>query len=131
MARIVIVDDYKPFCIMWADFLASKFPGKASIHIYTNPIVAMKSLDKDVCLLLLDYEMPYIDGKKMLEYAIEKGVDRKRIIITSAKNREELHKIFPTGSCLAVINKDDPAQNDALIMIIDSIMRKIECCPNC
>ncbi|MCX7829892.1 MAG: histidine kinase [Acidobacteria bacterium] len=127
MSRIVIVDDYKPFCIMWADFLASTYPGKAIIQIFTNPFSALPHLDSYLSLLLIDYEMPQIDGKKFLEYATNKGVNRSRIIITSAKDINELHRIFPPGSCLAVINKDDPAQNEVFLMILDSVMKKLEC----
>ncbi len=127
LSRIIIVDDYKPFCIMWADFLASNYPGKAIIQIFTNPFSAMPHLDSDISLLLIDYEMPQIDGKKFLEYAASKGVKRSRMIVTSAKDINELHKIFPPGSCLAVINKEDPAQNEAFIMILDSFMKKLEC----
>lgn len=127
MSRIMIVDDYKPFCLMWADFFASNYPGKAIVEIYNNPFSALPHLSSDIILLLLDYEMPFIDGKKFMEYATKKGVSKSRIIITSAKDAELLHEIFPHGSCLAVINKSDPAQNQAFLMIIDSIMRKIEC----
>ncbi len=126
LSRIIIVDDHKPFCLMWADFLASNYPGKAIIQIFTNPFSALPHLDSDISLLLIDYEMPQIDGKKFLEYAASKGVSRSRIIIASAKDAEEIHKIFPPGSCLAVINKDDPAQNEVFLMILDSVMRKLE-----
>lgn len=127
MSRIIIVDDYKPFCLMWADFLASNYPGKAIIQIFTNPFSALPHIDSDISLLLMDYEMPQIDGKKFLEYAASKGVSRNRIIIASAKDVNELHKIFPLGSCLAVINKNDPAQNEVFLMILDSVMKKLEC----
>jgi len=127
LSRIIIVDDYKPFCLMWADFLASNYPGKAIIQIFTNPFSALPHIDSDISLLLMDYEMPQIDGKKFLEYAASKGVSRNRIIIASAKDVNELHKIFPLGSCLAVINKNDPAQNEVFLMILDSVMKKLEC----
>ncbi len=112
---------------MWADFLASNYPGKAIIQIFTNPFSALPHIDSDISLLLMDYEMPQIDGKKFLEYAASKGVSRNRIIIASAKDVNELHKIFPLGSCLAVINKNDPAQNEVFLMILDSVMKKLEC----
>lgn len=127
MSRIMIVDDYKPFCTMWADFLATNYPGKTIIQIFTNPFSAIPHLDSDLALLLVDYEMPQIDGKKFVEFAAGKGVNRNRIIITSAKDTKELHKIFPPGTCLAVINKEDPAQNEVFLMILDSVMKKLEC----
>ena len=127
MSRIMIVDDYKPFCIMWADFFASNYPGKAIIEIFTNPFSALPHLSSDISLLLVDYEMPLIKKKKFLNYATNKGVDKNRIIVASGRDSNHLHKEFPQGSCLAVINKDDPVQNQVFLMIVDSIMRKIEC----
>jgi len=127
LSRIIIVDDHEAFCVMWADFLASNYPGKAIIEVFTNPFNAFPHLGPDISLLLVDYEMPQIDGKKFVEYAAAKGVSRNRIIITSARDADDLHKLFPKGTCLAVINKQDPAQNEAFLMILDSVMRKLEC----
>jgi CheY-like chemotaxis protein len=125
MARVVIVDDHEPFAIMWTDFLEWQYPGKAQIEFYTDPVKALSKLGPDVSLLLVDYEMPGIDGLKLLNFAVHNGVDRNRIIVSSAKNIDELHQIFPPGSCLAVVNKDDPAQNAVFLQILDSVMKKI------
>ena len=37
---------------------------------------------------------------------------------------EDLHEIFPMGACLAVINKEDPPQQEAFLMIVESLLRE-------
>ncbi len=125
MARVVIIDDHEPFAIMWTDFLEWQYPGKAQVEFYTDPVKALSKIGPDIGLLLLDYEMPQIDGLKMLNFAVHNGVDKNRIIISSARDIDQLHELFPQGSCLAVINKDDPKQNEVFLQILDSVMKKL------
>jgi hypothetical protein len=68
--------------------------------------------------------MPHVDGRKFLEYAIERGVSRSRVIVTSGRDADDLHSLFPAGACLAVMNKTEPKQREAFTMILDSIMKR-------
>ncbi len=124
MKRILIVDDHAAFCDHWRAFLEARYPGVASVETYTDPIVALREIRTDIALLMLDLEMPGMDGKKVLEFAAAKGVDRRRVVITSGRDADHLHEVFPAGDCLAVINKEEPAQQAAFLMILDSLMRK-------
>lgn len=124
MKRIVIVDDHQPFLSHWKAFLEHRYGEKASVETYVDPLVALKAIRDDIGLLMLDLEMPHLDGKKLLEYAVTKGVDRRRIVVTSARDADHLHAVFATGDCLAVINKEEPAQQAVFLMILDSVMRK-------
>ena len=45
-------------------------------------------------------------------------------LIDDVPRAERLHALFPKGSCLAVINKEEPAQQAAFLMILDSLMKK-------
>jgi CheY-like chemotaxis protein len=123
--RIVIVDDSDAACEMFREILIDRFGARrVSVETYVTPLNALSKIDPTIDLLIVDLEMPHIDGRKFLEYAAEKGVSRKRVIVTSARDADELHAIFPAGSCLAVMNKTEPKQREAFTMILDSIMKR-------
>lgn len=124
MKRIVIVDDDALFLDHWKAFLEERYVGLLQVETYLDPLQALKVIREDIGLLMLDLEMPHLDGKKLCQYAVEKGVPRKRIVVTSARDADHLHSVFPPGECLAVINKQEPAQQAAFLMILDSVMRK-------
>ena len=122
--RIVIVDDSESFCRTWREFLECRYGGRVRVETYLDPVLALRDLRPDIALLLVDLEMPVIDGRKFLEFAAARGVDRRRVMIVSARDAEDLHRIFPMGDCLAVINKHDPPQQEAFLMILDSLLRE-------
>jgi CheY-like chemotaxis protein len=124
LKRVLIVDDDRLFCQHWKAFLEARYPNQAEVQTFTDPLAAVRALSSDVRLLMLDLEMPVLDGKKLLEVAAAQGVDRNRVVITSAWDADRLHELFPAGDCLAVINKREPAQQAAFLMILDSLMRK-------
>ena len=68
--------------------------------------------------------MPVLDGRKIAALAQERGIPARRIVIVSARDADALHRIFPSGTCLAVINKSEPAQQEAFLMILDSFMKR-------
>jgi hypothetical protein len=68
--------------------------------------------------------MPGMDGKQLFESACRSGVNPKRIIITSSHTADQLHREFDGCGCLAVIEKAEPEQQAAFLMILDSIMRR-------
>jgi hypothetical protein len=51
-------------------------------------------------------------------------VSKHRIIILSGHDAEYLHDQFPMGSRLAVLNKFEVQQENALDMIFNSLQRK-------
>ncbi len=122
LRKAVIVDDNPGHIILLSRALAHKY-ADVEIETYTDPLQAIRAFAPDLHVLIMDMEMPGIDGKKLLELACRMGVRRNRCIILSSLSAEELHKTFPPGSCLAVINKADPNQLNALSLILDSIMR--------
>jgi len=74
--------------------------------------------------MLLDWEMPVMDGQAVLERARAAGVNLKRVIVTSGHPADTLHQVFDRTGCLAVIEKAEPEQQAAFLMILDSIMRR-------
>ena len=122
--RVVVVDDSAVQCAIWKRLLENRYGLRARVETYTDPTEAVRHLSPDVHLLLLDWEMPDMDGTEVLGAARDAGVDLKRIIVTSSHPADRLHEVFDHTGCLAVIEKAEPAQQAAFLMILDSIMKR-------
>ena len=122
--RVLVVDDSKLQCAVWRRLLEERYGDKIKVETYTDPAEAVFGMAPDIHLLLLDWEMPGMDGKEVLAAAREVGVNLKRVIITSGHPADRLHEEFDDSGCLAVIEKAEPEQQAAFLMILDSIMRR-------
>ncbi len=122
--RVVVVDDSPLQCAVWRRLFEERYGDRAAVETYTDPVEAVGVLGDDVHLLLLDWEMPGLDGSEVLERAIAAGVNPKRIIMTSSHPADRLHDAFDGRGCLAVIEKAEPEQQAAFMMILDSIMKR-------
>jgi CheY-like chemotaxis protein len=124
MKRVVIVDDSPSFCELWSSFITERYPGHAQVEAYSHPYDALPKIDESIDLLIVDLEMPGMDGKKFVEYARQKGMPASRIVVTSSHSADELHQRFRIGETIAVINKTDSKQQEAFLMILDGVMRR-------
>ena len=122
--RVLVVDDSKLQCAVWRRLLEDRYGDQVAAETYTDPLEAVLGMAPDIHLLLLDWEMPEMDGMEVLEAASEAGVNLKRVIITSSHPADRLHEAFDDSGCLAVIEKAEPEQQAAFLMILDSIMRR-------
>jgi CheY-like chemotaxis protein len=122
--RAMVVDDSRLQCAVWRKLLEKRYKDKIAVETYTDPAEAVPGMAPDIHLLLLDWEMPKMDGKEVLAAAKEAGVNLKRVIITSGHSADRLHEEFDDSGCLAVIEKTEPEQQAAFLMILDSIMRR-------
>jgi CheY-like chemotaxis protein len=122
--RIVIVDDSSSYCDLWSNFILERYQDIAHIETYTHPYDALPKIDDTIDLLIVDLEMPGMDGKKFVEYARMKGLSPRRIVVTSSHSADVLHQRFRIGETIAVINKTEPKQQEAFLMILDSVMRR-------
>ncbi len=122
--RVVVVDDSPLQCAFWRQLLERRYGARAAVETYSDPRAALAELRPDIHLMLLDWEMPGLDGAAVLEQARRCGVNLKRIIISSSHTAEELHRAFDASGCLAVIEKTEPEQQAAFMMILDSIMKR-------
>ena len=104
--------------------LEKRYGDKVRVETYVDPVQAVGQLDPGIGLLLLDWEMPGLDGSAMLEEARRRGVDLKRVIIRSARHADELHRRFDGRGCLCVIEKGEQEQQAAFLMILDGIVRR-------
>ena len=123
MGNILLIDDDASFLKLLEDYVAENYP---SLHVATcsDPIKCLVHITPDLDLLLLDLEMPNLDGSKVLSYALSKGLNKNRIVIVSGHDADYLHDRFPMGTCLAVLNKFEGRQKRVLDMIFKSLHQK-------
>jgi CheY-like chemotaxis protein len=120
--RVVLVDDSSAYAASWKGIFADRYGERVVFESYQDPVEALSHLGPDVDLLLVDLEMPVLDGRSVARLAKERGVSERRIVIVSGHDADELHRLFPQGACLAVINKTEAQQQSAFMMILDSIV---------
>jgi CheY-like chemotaxis protein len=125
MKKILLIDDDAAFLKLLEEYVEERYPG---LHVLTcnDPIKCLVFITEDLDLLLVDLEMPGLDGAKILSYATSRGLSKNRIVILSGRDAEYLHQRFPLGSCLAVLNKFEGKQRDVLDMIFNSLQKKSE-----
>jgi CheY-like chemotaxis protein len=123
MGKILLIDDDAAFLRLIRDYVGQNYPG-LEVLTCNDPIKCLTSVTSDLDLLLVDLEMPGLDGAKVLSYATSRGLDKNRVIILSGHDANYLHQRFPMGSCLAVLNKYEGRQKDVLDMIFRSLQKK-------
>jgi DNA-binding NarL/FixJ family response regulator len=122
--RIVLVDESPLYAAAWRALLEARYGGRIVFEAYQDPKEALPALGPDVSLLMVDLEISEFGGQKLFELSRERGVPLRRIVILSERPAEELHDLFPCDTCLAVVNKVEPQQQSAFLMILDSIVQR-------
>ena len=124
MGRILLIDDDKAFSEFLAAYIRDSYP-LLQVEICNNPVAALQRIKVGgYDLLLIDLEMPSLDGMKLLSFATQTGMDKNRIVILSGRDANFLHKLCPMGTCLAVLNKFEVRQKAVLDMIFSSLHKK-------
>ncbi len=123
MKKILYIDDDLVSLKRMERFVSEHFTDIETVTCQ-DPIKALTLIEPSLALLIIDLEMPQLDGKKLLNFAIARGVDRKKIIILSGREADYLHEIIPMGECLCVLNKFEGAQKKVLEMVLSSIEKK-------
>jgi CheY-like chemotaxis protein len=117
---ILIIDDNPAFLALIREYVRQHHPA-LTVLTCNDPITCLPRISTDLDLLLVDLEMPGLDGIKVLEYAKAKGLSKNRIIVLSGRDADYLHQRIPLGSCLAVLNKDEARQREVLDMVFTSL----------
>ena len=124
MGRILLIDDDPAFTGFLGDYILENYP-LLQVEIRNNPVAALHSIKTgNYDLMLIDLEMPAMDGLKLLKFAVETGMDKNRIVILSGRDADFLHALCPMGTCLAVLNKFEARQKAVLDMVFSSLNRK-------
>ena len=123
MQKIVIIDDDQHFLDFFTSYVRESYP-LLQVLSFNDPVKSLAALTADIDLLLIDLEMPGLDGTKILSYACQKGIDKSKIIILSGHDAEYLHEKIPMGKCLAVLNKHEARQKEVLEMIFSALQKK-------
>ena len=123
MQKIVIIDDDQHFLDFFTGYVRESYP-LLQVISFNDPVKSLAALTADIDLLLIDLEMPGLDGTKILSYACQKGIDKSKIIILSGRDAEYLHEKIPMGKCLAVLNKHEARQKEVLEMIFSALQKK-------
>ena len=96
------------------------------VEVCNNPVAALQRIKAGgYDLMLIDLEMPSLDGMKLLSFATQAGMDKNRIVILSGRDANFLHELCPMGTCLAVLNKFEARQKAVLDMIFSSLQKKV------
>lgn len=125
MKKILLIDDDQLFLDFLTAYVKERYPN-LEVMAYDNALEGLAKINAGLDLLLLDLEMPDMDGTKLLAYAKQKGLDKCRIIILSGRDADYLHRCFPMGQCLAVLNKHEVRQKAVLDMIFDAMQQKAQ-----
>ncbi|MBC7962084.1 MAG: response regulator [Steroidobacteraceae bacterium] len=124
MGKILLVDDDQAFTRFLGDYIRENYP-LLQVEIRNNPMAALHSIKVGgYDLMLIDLEMPAMDGLKLLKFAVDAGMDKNRIVILSGRDADFLHGLCPMGTCLAVLNKFEARQKTVLDMVFSSLNRK-------
>ena len=111
-------------CAVWRLLFEERYGRSVRVETHLDVDKAMTTLGPDVHLLILDLDIPGVACAVLFESACAAGVDPKRIIITSARPADHIHEQCAERGPLAVIEKAEPEQHQALLMILDSIMKR-------
>lgn len=126
MCKILLIDDETAFTDYLTGYVNRQHPG-ISMAVCNDPLKALRLLQQNSYdLVLIDIEMPVLDGRKLLHFSQQAGVERSRIVMLSGHTADHLHEICPAGSCLAVLNKFEARQKEVLDMIFASLSAKAE-----
>jgi len=124
MGKILLIDDDPAFTRLLGEYIAEQYP-LLSVDVCNNPFEALAAIRRfPYDLILIDFEMPTLDGRKLMNFAVQSGIDKNRIVILSSRDANFLHEQCPMGSCLAVLNKHEVRQRAVLDMIFNSLSQK-------
>jgi CheY-like chemotaxis protein len=90
MGRKIIIIDDDPTSNYISEFILSSIYATSEIISFVNPVVALEKLPKmeldAESIILLDLNMPEMNGYEFVDLLEEKGIECKIVILTCSKN---------------------------------------------
>lgn len=123
--EILVVDDSPLQAALLRRTLERRFADRVAVDSVGSAQAALERISDGLDLLLVDWQMPEMSGDELIREAIGKGFDCKRIVVSSAQPAKLLHETFDDLGCLAVIEKGEPAQEEAFMMIVEGLLRRL------
>ena len=94
--NIAVVDDENEILSMIQKFLGRNT--KFNVTTYSNPVVAVDSINSDTDVVLLDIMMPQMNGLDALEKLVEKNPEQKIIMMTAYSTLDKVLKSHKQGA---------------------------------
>ena len=118
--RTIIIDDEPNATSMLQLELAQQFPEVEVVGIYNDAKKALKALDNDSCdLLLLDVEMPHLDGFELLSRFPKRQFD---VVFTTAYSEYAIKAIKERAMDYLL----KPIDSEELKIAVEKVMKKRE-----
>ncbi|RLA74482.1 MAG: response regulator [Epsilonproteobacteria bacterium] len=106
--KIAVVDDESEILGMIKRFLDRT--GNYDVTTYSNPVVAVDSIDNSVDAVLMDIMMPQMNGLDALEKIMEKNQNQKVIMMTAYSTLDKVLKSHKEGATHYLMKPFDSLQ---------------------
>lgn len=107
--KIAIIDDENEILSMIQRFLNRS--EKYQVTTFTNPVVAVDSIDTSYDIVFLDIMMPQMNGLDALEKIMEKNPQQKVIMMTAYSTLDKVLKSHKHGATHYLMKPFDSLQS--------------------
>lgn len=106
--KVAVVDDENEILSMIQRFLNRS--EKYQVTTFSNPVVAVDTIDKSYDIVLLDIMMPQMNGLDALEKIMEKNPEQKVIMMTAYSTLDKVLKSHKHGATHYLMKPFDSLQ---------------------
>lgn len=107
--KVAVVDDENEILNMIQRFLTRE--KRYDVTTFSNPVVAIDSIDNSYDVVLLDIMMPQMNGLDALEKIIEKNPNQKVIMMTAYSTLDKVLKSHKHGAIHYLMKPFDSLQS--------------------
>jgi DNA-binding NarL/FixJ family response regulator len=118
--KVIIIDDHSLFNDGMSLILKESGLFEVIEQIYDSRQAQMKCFFLKPDLIIMDYNMPYLNGLEVVKQLNESGIDTKIVIVSMYADKKEI-ELFETEGVDAYITKTTPATQ-----LIDTLKKVME-----